>query len=90
MLPVAYLTVCLLVAFLGRNRGLGFLAYFLLSIILTPFITVLMLLLTRPNTGDRHALATVSGPGHATCGRCNHAMRHLRAVDYCTHCGLPL
>ena len=90
MFLTAYLAVCLLVGFLGRKRGLGFLAYFLLSIVITPLITLLILLLTRPSSESVHAAAAGAGGGRVTCGRCNHALKHLRAIEYCTHCGQPL
>ena len=88
MFIVGYLILCLLVAYLGRNRGLGFLAIFLLSILLTPLITTVILLLTQG--AERTAVAAGHGQHAVICGRCSHQQRALKSVEYCTHCGAPL
>jgi len=86
MLIPIYLALCLLVAFLARKRGLGFLAYFLLSIVLTPLAPLLMLLLTTSSG----ALQTSRSSAGATCSHCNHDLKQIQAVDYCAHCGRSL
>ena len=43
---VFYLIFCLAVAFLGRHRRIGALGFFLASLLLTPIITLLILVLT--------------------------------------------
>lgn len=98
MIIVLYLTLCLLVAFLGRHRGLGFLTMFLLSILLTPLITLVVLLLTQG--AERVAIAAPGNGAHGahgardahavTCHRCNHRQQELQAIEFCTHCGEPL
>jgi hypothetical protein len=43
-----YLFACLAVGFVGRNRRIGLLGFFLASIVLTPLITLLILVLSAP------------------------------------------
>jgi len=98
LLSVLYLTLCLLVAFLGRHRGLGFLPIFLLSILLTPLITLIVMLLTQgvervavAASGDgAHVVRGTHGAHAVTCHRCNHRQKELQAIEFCTHCGEPL
>ena len=99
MLIILYFAICLLVAFLGRNRGLGFLATLLLSILLTPLVATIILLIIRgaaeqPPVAQRAALAGGhgghAGHGEVICYRCNHKREADKSVEYCTHCGEPL
>jgi hypothetical protein len=46
---LVYLSFSLLVAFFGRRRNLGFLGYFVLSLVATPFIGALIALASREN-----------------------------------------
>lgn len=48
MLPfyALYALLCLLVGYLGRRREIGFAGFFVLSILLTPVITSLILLIS--------------------------------------------
>jgi hypothetical protein len=48
-IPVLYLILCLVVAFLGRARRIGALGFFLASLILTPLIALLILVLSADN-----------------------------------------
>ena len=41
-----YFALCLLVGYLGRKREIGFAGFFVLSILLTPLITALILLIS--------------------------------------------
>jgi hypothetical protein len=41
-----YFIFCLAVAFLGRHRKIGWLGFFIVSLLLTPVITLLILVLT--------------------------------------------
>lgn len=47
-MPVAglllYAALCALVGYLGRNRSVGFAGYFVLSLLLTPLVMALVLL----------------------------------------------
>lgn len=43
---VFYLIFCLVLAFLGRHRRIGALGFFLASLLLTPIITLLILVFT--------------------------------------------
>jgi Sec-independent protein secretion pathway component TatC len=47
-LPVFYIGLCLLVGWLGRKRKVGFVGFFLISLLLTPVPTVLILLVSGP------------------------------------------
>lgn len=52
MLYLLYFLACVVVAFCGRNKSIGFVGYFLLSLLLTPAVGVVLLLL-----GARHPRA---------------------------------
>jgi hypothetical protein len=45
----AYLVFCFLVGLAGSQRRMGFTGTFLLSLVVTPLITLLMLLITGPS-----------------------------------------
>ncbi len=45
---IFYLVACLVVGFVGRNRRIGLLGFFLCSVVLTPLITFLILVLSAP------------------------------------------
>lgn len=45
---ITYLALCAVVGLFGRDRALGFGGAFVISIILTPLIVAIMLLLTQP------------------------------------------
>jgi Na+/proline symporter len=49
-LVAVYLVLCLLVGFIGRNRQIGFAGFFVLSILLSPFVMALVYLLGTPRT----------------------------------------
>jgi hypothetical protein len=55
MLPIiiAYIFVGLIVGLLGRSTAAGFGGTFLLSLIISPVLTLLFLMLMRPNKRDR-------------------------------------
>lgn len=48
-LLVLYIAACALVGYAGRSRRIGFLGFFLVSILLTPIIALLILLLSAPS-----------------------------------------
>ena len=58
-----YLLFCVAVAFLGRNRRIGALGFFIASVLLTPLLSLLILILTTDHRavvesthhGSRHA-----------------------------------
>lgn len=43
-----YLVLCVVAGFFGRRRVLGALGFFLLSVIVTPLLTIIILILTAP------------------------------------------
>jgi uncharacterized membrane protein len=49
---ILYVAFCLLAGMCGTNRRMGFLGTFLMSLIITPVIVVLVLILTAPATRD--------------------------------------
>lgn len=48
VLVLLYVLLCLLVGFLGRHRAVGFAGCFVLSLLVTPFIMALVLLVGAP------------------------------------------
>jgi hypothetical protein len=46
---IIYVIFCILVGFCGINRRLGFFGTFLVSLFVTPFVMVIILLLTAPS-----------------------------------------
>lgn len=53
---IAYLILCLIVGLLGRDKVIGFWGFFLLSIIITPIVPFVFMLITRPRRrSPRHA-----------------------------------
>lgn len=47
---ITYIGLCSIVGIFGRDRSLGFGGAFVCSLILTPLIVAIMLLLTQPKT----------------------------------------
>jgi hypothetical protein len=84
-----YLGLGLLIAFLGRRRGLSFLPVFLLSIVLTPLIGLLFLLVAQ---GAQHQqpLAVAVAPTAVVCSDCAEHQMKVAARQRCSHCGLDL
>jgi hypothetical protein len=50
---VLYVIFCLLAGLAGSIRRMGFFGTFLLSVIITPLLVLLLLILTRPSRGER-------------------------------------
>ncbi len=50
LLLMIYVPVCAIVGFLGRNRTIGFAGIFTFSLIVSPIIVALVLLVTTPKT----------------------------------------
>lgn len=44
---IAYVILALIVALLGRNKAIGFWGFFLLSLILTPIVTGIFMIIYR-------------------------------------------
>jgi hypothetical protein len=87
MIVVVYLFLCVIVGVTGRRRRPGLLGYFLLSIPLTPVVTLIFLLATQKRFLEREGLIASQ---MVSCGHCRHQQRQATAVAYCTHCGRPL
>jgi hypothetical protein len=49
LMYILYVLLCLVVGFLGRARRIGALGFFLASVILTPLIALLILVLSADN-----------------------------------------
>ncbi|MGA7490490.1 MAG: hypothetical protein WBW74_26510 [Xanthobacteraceae bacterium] len=50
---VLYVVFCLLTGFAGSHRRMGFFGTFLLSLVLTPVLVLLLLILTGPSRAER-------------------------------------
>lgn len=87
MLLLIYLVLCFVIGLTGRHRPLGFLGYFLFSIVLTPVVMLLVLLITQRRF-LAHEAAVASHI--AVCPHCNHARREAARLRFCAHCGQPL
>jgi hypothetical protein len=87
MIIFVYVLLCVVVGLAGRERRPGFLGYVLLSIVLTPVLTLVFLLLTQKRFLARQG---VSASHMVSCAHCRHAQQDAIAVAYCTHCGRPL
>lgn len=48
LLILLYILLCCVVGALGMQRRLGFTGFFIISLVLTPPVTLLMLLITKP------------------------------------------
>jgi hypothetical protein len=83
---VIYLILCLIVGFVGRRRKIGFLGYFLLSLILTPLITLLFLVITERMGRARQ----VPPQAVIICPACTQRITPAVAARHCAHCGAPL
>ena len=53
-----YLIICAGVALLGRKRRIGFIGFFIFSVLFTPVIVLLILLLTAPKRERRPVSST--------------------------------
>jgi hypothetical protein len=47
---LAYLVLCLIVGYLGRNRAIGFWGFFILSLLVTPLIMAIVLAVAAPRS----------------------------------------
>jgi hypothetical protein len=84
MLVIVYLIMCFIIGIAGRRRRLGFFGFFLLSLIVTPVITLGWLLVTH-----RRFLAKEVAAGHVVmCAECAQAeAAAATAPRRCVRCG---
>jgi hypothetical protein len=84
MLVIVYLILCFVIGIAGRRRRIGFFGFFLLSVILTPVITLGWLLVTH-----RRFLAREMAVGHVMmCAECAKAeAREATKPRRCVRCG---
>lgn len=54
LIPVLYVVVCFLVAYFGRNTRIGYWGTFLLSLLLTPLVTIVAVIILGPKA-QHHA-----------------------------------
>jgi hypothetical protein len=87
MLVIVYLILCFVIGVAGRGRRIGFFGFFLLSLILTPVVTLAWLLVTR-----RRFLAKEVAAGHVViCADCAEAeAKAATAARRCVRCGAPV
>jgi hypothetical protein len=64
LLPFVYLAVCGLTAYFGRNTRIGYWGTFFLTLFVTPFVTLIGLVLLGPNrrTTSRHQAISTGRP----------------------------
>lgn len=87
MLVLIYLVLCFVVGLTGRHRPLGFLGYFLFSIVFTPVVMLLIQLITqRRFLAHEAAVRTEMN----SCPYCARARREATTIRYCAHCGRAL
>lgn len=84
MFVLLYASACLLVGWLASLRGHNIVVYTLLSIIATPIIGLIVLFFLVPPRDVGRRTVRVS------CPSCNHALKHLKSIEYCSHCGEAL
>jgi hypothetical protein len=46
-IPIGYLLLCFIIAYLGRNRSMTFWGYFFASVVLTPLVGALLVVVSR-------------------------------------------
>jgi hypothetical protein len=46
-IPISYLLLCFIVAYFGRKRSMTFWGYFFASIVLTPLVGVLLVIISK-------------------------------------------
>lgn len=88
MLVIVYLVLCFIIGIAGRRRRLGFFGFFLLSVLLTPVITLGWLLITH-----RRFLAREVAAGHLViCADCAGVEARAAAAAHqrCIRCGAPV
>ncbi|MGH6989037.1 MAG: hypothetical protein ACREFD_03830 [Stellaceae bacterium] len=81
---VVYLIMCFVIGIAGRRRRIGFFGFFLLSVILTPVVTLGWLLVTH-----RRFLAKEMSLGHVVmCADCAKAgAQEAIKPRHCVRCG---
>lgn len=84
MVIAIYLMLCLVVALAGRSRKPGFLGFFLLSILLTPVVTLLYLLISQRYIRRRRAAELAMAQA---CAQCVRERKQKMDVWYCPKCG---
>jgi hypothetical protein len=88
MLVIVYLVCCFIIGIAGRRRRLGFFGFFLLSVLLTPVLTLGWLLITH-----RRFLAREVAAGHLViCSDCAGVEARAAAGTHqrCIRCGAPV
>ena len=85
MLVIVYLVMCFVIGVAGRQRRLGFFGFFLLSVLLTPVVTLGWLLITH-----KRFLARETANGNVViCAECAtvQARETASASRRCARCG---
>ncbi|WP_413206144.1 hypothetical protein [Rhodospirillum sp. A1_3_36] len=80
----SYLLLCLVVAFAGRRRRLGFFGYFFVAAMLTPFVGLLILLFGRMDQNRDQP------ENMKLCKQCEKEYKKLLEKKYCPHCGCAM
>ena len=56
VLIILYLLACGVTGFMGRNTAFGFVGHFFLSVVITPVLDFIILVVSRPNREIRRKL----------------------------------
>ncbi|MEM7530372.1 MAG: hypothetical protein AAF416_22485 [Pseudomonadota bacterium] len=54
MYILVYILLCIVVGWLGRRKAIGFVGFFLLSVVITPILTLVALMVTADRDRDEH------------------------------------
>jgi len=87
MTIIIYLALCIVVGLAGRRRPIGFVGYFVLSLLLTPIVPLLFLLVTQKQFLEQETAIRLY---RAYCRRCGCGMAEADTISTCNRCGAPL
>ena len=87
MTIIIYLALCIVVGLAGRRRPIGFVGYFVLSLLLTPIVPLLFLLVTQKQFLEQETAIRLY---RAYCRRCGCGMAEADTIRTCNRCGAPL
>ncbi|MGL4959878.1 MAG: hypothetical protein ACRC67_01510 [Inquilinus sp.] len=84
---IIYLILCIVVGLAGRRRSIGFVGYLVLSLLLTPIVPLLFLLVTQKRFIEQETAIRLY---RAYCRRCSCGAATADTIRTCNHCGAPL
>ncbi|MBW8727323.1 MAG: hypothetical protein JF625_19520 [Inquilinus limosus] len=87
MTILIYLGLCIVVGLAGRNRSIGFVGYVVLSLLLTPIVPLLFLLVTQKRFIEQETALRLY---RAYCRSCGEGVIPAGAIRTCRRCGAAL